>query len=186
MSTIPEAFSRNLFRLREQKRLTQQELADLAEISRGSIARYESGEGGATLNTIAKLAKALGVEETDLVSESRITAEDYKTFYELSQKSEKLRDRLERLEERDKVFVQVLDIIEKAHHDGSAPNLDLIHKTLMEFMNYPYFPSKKSEVKTELEALLNSFDERELKLILQGAKAVKDRRASSKKKYEAS
>lgn len=68
MASIGELLAKNLERLRRSKKLTQQELADLIDSTRQSIARYESGKGGATLDTIASLAKALDVEEHELVA----------------------------------------------------------------------------------------------------------------------
>lgn len=67
MPAINKVFSINLRRLRESKNLTQTDLANSVGLSRQSIARYESGKGGATLDTIAVLAKFFEVEETDLV-----------------------------------------------------------------------------------------------------------------------
>lgn len=95
MPTIMQAFSRNLLRLRESKGLTQTELAALAGISRGSIARYESGKKGATVLTISKIAAILDVEETDLVEAKKLSADDYKAFYELAQTVEILKKELD-------------------------------------------------------------------------------------------
>jgi transcriptional regulator with XRE-family HTH domain len=67
MSKLVETLAKNLKRFRQDKGFTQQEFADLAGVKRGTIARYESGEGGIDAKTIEAFAKALGVEETDLV-----------------------------------------------------------------------------------------------------------------------
>lgn len=68
MPIITKVFSVNLKRFREEKNLSQSELADAVGVSRTSIARYETEAGGATLETMAKLARVLGVDETDLVN----------------------------------------------------------------------------------------------------------------------
>jgi transcriptional regulator with XRE-family HTH domain len=70
-STVPSiaaALAKNLARLRSERGLSQEELAAKVGVHRNTIHRYESGDGGATLAALAKLAEVLRVEETDLVS----------------------------------------------------------------------------------------------------------------------
>lgn len=55
--------------LREEKAVTQEELAELAGVSRGTVARLERGED-AFLPTVRKLAKALGVEPVMLMKDA--------------------------------------------------------------------------------------------------------------------
>lgn len=62
-----ECIKYNLPRLRKEKGFSQEALATAIGSKRGIIAKYETGAGGATKSTIAKLAKALKVEESDLV-----------------------------------------------------------------------------------------------------------------------
>lgn len=46
--------------IRAIKRMTQQEVADIAELKRSNISRIESGMYNVTLDTLAKIASALG------------------------------------------------------------------------------------------------------------------------------
>jgi transcriptional regulator with XRE-family HTH domain len=52
---------------REKLKMTQAELARLAEISRGYLIRLEAGQQDPTLGTLEKLARALGVKVRALV-----------------------------------------------------------------------------------------------------------------------
>lgn len=52
----------NLKRIREELGLTQQQVADKAKINRSIVAKVESGQRNATLNTLMKLAEAMGKE----------------------------------------------------------------------------------------------------------------------------
>lgn len=62
-----ERVPRNLARLRHTIGLTQHELAVRAGVSRATIYLIEAGEGDPRLSTLELLAKALGVEVTDLL-----------------------------------------------------------------------------------------------------------------------
>jgi transcriptional regulator with XRE-family HTH domain len=55
--------------LREERALSQEELARLAGLSRATIVSLETGKAGAQYATIRKLAKALGVELAELMDE---------------------------------------------------------------------------------------------------------------------
>ena len=48
--------------LRERRRLTQEQLAERAGVSRTYLARLETARQDPTLSTLEKLAKALGVK----------------------------------------------------------------------------------------------------------------------------
>jgi len=54
--------------IRKARRLTQENLAELAGISQASIARYERGEQVPSTDNFERLADALGVTALDLVS----------------------------------------------------------------------------------------------------------------------
>jgi XRE family transcriptional regulator, regulator of sulfur utilization len=57
-------------RLRAQREMTQEALAHAAEISLTSLARIETGAHGSRLDTVMRLAKALGISAAELVGES--------------------------------------------------------------------------------------------------------------------
>ena len=68
-SSIRLKFSRRLRELREKKNLTQQELAELADLDYKHIQRLESkNPTDPKLETIEKLAKAFGVSCAKLLS----------------------------------------------------------------------------------------------------------------------
>ena len=54
--------------LRATARLTQKELAEMTNVSEASIKGYENGENVMSLEAAVKLATALGVTPSDLVS----------------------------------------------------------------------------------------------------------------------
>jgi transcriptional regulator with XRE-family HTH domain len=53
--------------IRERRALTQQQLAELAQINRVSLARLETGQSEARPTTVRKLADALGVDPGELM-----------------------------------------------------------------------------------------------------------------------
>lgn len=56
-------------RLREERGLTQEKLAELAELDRSFLSQIESGQRAVSIITLDKLAKALEVEPAALVSD---------------------------------------------------------------------------------------------------------------------
>lgn len=59
----------NLKALREERQMTQDELAEKSGVSRVTISKLESGAQNVTTNTtIIKLARALNVDAGDLLS----------------------------------------------------------------------------------------------------------------------
>jgi transcriptional regulator with XRE-family HTH domain len=62
-----ERMAAKLKAIRERRKLTQEQLAEKAGISRPYLARLETAKQDPTLSTIEKLAKALGVKVADLV-----------------------------------------------------------------------------------------------------------------------
>jgi len=68
--TIPSTIStiKNPKKLREQKGLSQDRLAKLADIANNTIIKIEQGENqNPTLDTLNKLAKALEISIDDLI-----------------------------------------------------------------------------------------------------------------------
>lgn len=60
----------NLKRLREAKGLTQTQLAEAAQCNQATISKMERGEGNATLDLVARIARALDVAPVELFSYS--------------------------------------------------------------------------------------------------------------------
>jgi len=67
---IRDALALNLRRLRHAQGLSQEELADRAEIDRTYISSLERCVYGATIDVVDKLARVLGVEAADLIRRS--------------------------------------------------------------------------------------------------------------------
>ena len=68
VNSLSEVLSTNLLRIRKARGFSQESLGKAVGVSRNTINRYESGQGGATFETIAKLAAVLDVPETDLLN----------------------------------------------------------------------------------------------------------------------
>jgi len=61
--------SKNMARLRKQKKLSQEKLARLADVANNTIIKMESGENNnPTLETLRKVAKAFGVSVDELIN----------------------------------------------------------------------------------------------------------------------
>jgi len=59
----------NIKKLRETKGLSQEKLARLADVANNTLIKMESGENqNPTLNSLKKVAKALGVSVDDLIN----------------------------------------------------------------------------------------------------------------------
>ncbi|MFM9848037.1 MAG: helix-turn-helix domain-containing protein [Hyphomicrobiaceae bacterium] len=65
--TLRRIVARNLKRLRQERGLTQEELADLAGLNRNYVGMIERQENAATVDTLEDLAKALQVEPVRLL-----------------------------------------------------------------------------------------------------------------------
>jgi transcriptional regulator with XRE-family HTH domain len=70
---VAERFGRNLARLRQQRELTQEELAGLASIHRTQVGLLEAGKREPRISTVIKLAGALAVEPSELLAGVRWT-----------------------------------------------------------------------------------------------------------------
>ena len=66
MSTIYKKFGERVKELRKDKGLSQEQLAEKIKRDPRSVVAIEGGKRNPTLNTIDKLAKALGVEIKEL------------------------------------------------------------------------------------------------------------------------
>jgi transcriptional regulator with XRE-family HTH domain len=56
-----QRLGRRIQTLRDQRKITQEELAEKANLSRGYLARLETGRHDPSATTLAKIAKALRV-----------------------------------------------------------------------------------------------------------------------------
>ncbi|MAD40369.1 MAG: transcriptional regulator [Tistrella sp.] len=61
--------ARNLKHLRQEKGMSQEELADSAEINRNYVGMVERSENAATVDMLEKLADALGAKPIDFFRE---------------------------------------------------------------------------------------------------------------------
>lgn len=67
--TLRRILARNLKRLRRERGLTQEELADLAQLNRNYVGMIERQENAATVDTMEALAKALEVDAIRLIEQ---------------------------------------------------------------------------------------------------------------------
>jgi transcriptional regulator with XRE-family HTH domain len=67
MDDLRELFAANLRRLRHERGLSQDELADEAGLSRSYLSQIEVGKYHVSLKIIAKLAKALATDPADFL-----------------------------------------------------------------------------------------------------------------------
>lgn len=64
-------FARNLRRVRQERGLSQEKLADLARLHRTYIGSVERAERNVSIDNMERLAEALGVSLTELVADGR-------------------------------------------------------------------------------------------------------------------
>lgn len=67
MDEMKQIVARNLRRLRYERKLSQEELSFQAKVDRSYISQLETGVYSASVTMLAKLAKALGVEVSELL-----------------------------------------------------------------------------------------------------------------------
>lgn len=67
---IRDVFARNLRRSRNARGLSQEALAHEADMDRTYISSLERGVYSASIDTVAKLAKVLGIEPDELLKRS--------------------------------------------------------------------------------------------------------------------
>lgn len=64
---LKEVMATNLRRLRHEKKLTQEELAELAGLSLRYVGAVERGDASASVTVLGLIADALGIEPCELV-----------------------------------------------------------------------------------------------------------------------
>ena len=75
---IGEIIAHNLKRLREERNLSQGQLADMAGVSKVIISQIEKGDSNPTINTIWKLTGALELPYTSLLEMDTVKTEHIK------------------------------------------------------------------------------------------------------------
>jgi transcriptional regulator with XRE-family HTH domain len=96
-------FSTNLKFLREQKKLSQNKLAEMANVNQTTIMRWESGEMSPSLDNIYDIANALNISVADLTGKN--LKEDDVEFDELDLLFDKHKDILT---ESDKTLIKTI------------------------------------------------------------------------------
>lgn len=66
--SLRELFARNLKSVRKKKNLSQEQLAELAELHRTYVSSVERAERNISIDNMEKLARALGVDIKILLS----------------------------------------------------------------------------------------------------------------------
>ena len=66
---LRQTVARNLKRLRREKGMSQEELADRADTNRNYVGMIERSENAASIDMLEKLANALGVKPIDFFAE---------------------------------------------------------------------------------------------------------------------
>jgi transcriptional regulator with XRE-family HTH domain len=69
MTLLDSDFGERVRRMRQQRALTQRELADRARISEATLIRLERGQRPPRPTTLRKLARALGVKPLELTTD---------------------------------------------------------------------------------------------------------------------
>jgi len=65
--TLSQYIAENLKRLRKEKNLSMQQLANLAEIEKSQVYRIESGKSDARISTLLNIANTLEVDVSELL-----------------------------------------------------------------------------------------------------------------------
>ncbi len=65
--SLNEIFARNLRKRRAQMKITQEELAERARLTRNYIGNLERGEKSPTLDALEAIAEALGLTPSELI-----------------------------------------------------------------------------------------------------------------------
>ena len=63
-------FNEKLYKLRKEKNLTQEELAEALFVSRTAVSKWESGRGYPNIDSLKAIAKFFGVTVDELLTEN--------------------------------------------------------------------------------------------------------------------
>jgi len=75
--TLLDIVGQNVSTLRRTQGISQDKLADLAQLSRTAISQIEAGKGDPRLSTLMALSEALKITPQSLFYEQQITSEEY-------------------------------------------------------------------------------------------------------------
>ncbi|MCS3451537.1 MULTISPECIES: helix-turn-helix domain-containing protein [Bradyrhizobium] len=67
MDEMKQIVARNLRRIRHERKLSQEELSFRAKVDRSYISQLETGSYSASVTMLGKLAKALGIDVSELL-----------------------------------------------------------------------------------------------------------------------
>lgn len=81
LQTIRERFGKAIRRRRRELDLTQEELAERADLHRTFISIIERGEANPSLDNIERLAQALEISIADLLIQYKVEAQSESTNY---------------------------------------------------------------------------------------------------------
>jgi transcriptional regulator with XRE-family HTH domain len=110
-------------RLRETRLgagLSQSELEELSGIPKARLTRYENGQVEPSIQTLARLARALNVSEATLLGDRRAAMEDFFRVLEERGVSNTSKEQAARLAEATADMVQALGGIEKVAAQGTG------------------------------------------------------------------
>ena len=107
-------FARNLRAYRAMANLTQTDLAKACEITRAAVNNYELGRSEPSFANLCKMAAVLGVEVTDLISDSLIIP----NYVRVAQVTDEESALLQLFREADPVYRSVAMDILRAHKEG--------------------------------------------------------------------
>ena len=103
----------NIKRIRKSKRLTQEKLSEITQISMASIQRYESGKRQPNIQTINKIADALGMPVSELLGNSVKTNDIGIKINELYDLIYELRNKISSLEDLNATLIENMEKIKK-------------------------------------------------------------------------
>ncbi|MCQ6530528.1 helix-turn-helix domain-containing protein [Bacillus mycoides] len=96
--------------LRLEKGMTQQQLADVLEIEKSNISRFESGKQSPSSENTVKMAKLFNVSVDYLLGLSAHKTLDKETSEEVSKEAKELMDRINKLPpEKQKAIINLID-----------------------------------------------------------------------------
>ena len=103
------ALGDNIKKFREDKNLTQQQLADKLYVSRQTVCRWETGSRCPDLLTVKKLALELGVSMDELISDEDVN--DIQINYGIWKPEIKGKKHLQRLQNKILDFIQIVGVV---------------------------------------------------------------------------